>query len=131
MAVMADGSFPFGAVGLVHLENSITQHRPIGVDEALDLSVRPTPLQPHPKGRTFSLITEARVGEELAWESASTMLRRGKGDDSSAATGELSPFQPTRSKKMREPRPSGSSGATWGAAMRRSRETATRSTCTR
>ena len=30
MAVMADGSFPFGAVGLVHLENRIVQHRRIG-----------------------------------------------------------------------------------------------------
>jgi hypothetical protein len=82
MAVMADGSFPFGAVGLVHLENSISQRRPIAVDEPLDLTVRPTPLQPHQKGKTFSLVTEARVGDELAWESVSTMLRRGKGDES-------------------------------------------------
>jgi acyl dehydratase len=79
MAVMADGSFPFGAVGLVHLENRIAQRRPVGIDEQLTLTVRPTPLKPHPKGRTFSLLTEARVGEELAWESESTMLRRGEG----------------------------------------------------
>jgi MaoC like domain len=78
MAVMADGGFPFGAVGLVHVENRIAQHRPIGVNEALELRVKPTPLEPHPKGRTFSLLTEAYVGEELVWESASTMLRRGK-----------------------------------------------------
>ena len=49
MAVMADGSFPFGAVGLVHIENSITQHRRIGLDEELRLTVRPTGLEPHPK----------------------------------------------------------------------------------
>ena len=30
MAVMADGGFPFGAVGLVHVENRIEQHRRIG-----------------------------------------------------------------------------------------------------
>lgn len=82
MAVMADGSFPFGAVGLVHLENRIVQHRPLGVAEELELVVRPTPLQPHRSGRTFSLLTEARVGDELAWESESTMLRRGRGDES-------------------------------------------------
>lgn len=82
MAVMADGSFPFGAVGLVHLENRIVQHRPIGVAEEIELVVRPTPLQPHRSGRTFSLVTEARVGEELAWESESTMLRRGRTDES-------------------------------------------------
>jgi acyl dehydratase len=79
MAVMADGSFPFGAVGLVHLENRIEQHRPIGAEEELTIRVRPTKLARHPKGRTFTLITEARAGEEPAWESVSTFLRRGKG----------------------------------------------------
>jgi acyl dehydratase len=76
MAVMADGGFPFGAVGLVHLENRIVQRRPVGIGEELTLAVRPTPLQPHPRGRTFSLLTEARAGEELVWQSESTMLRR-------------------------------------------------------
>jgi hypothetical protein len=79
MAVMADGSFPFGAVGLVHVENRIEQHRRIGIGEELAIHVRPTKLQPHPKGRTFSLITEVRVDGGLAWESTSTMLRRGGG----------------------------------------------------
>ena len=78
MAVMADGGFPFGAVGLVHVENRIVQHRPIGLGEELRLVVRPTALQPHPRGQTFGLLTEARVGNEAVWESTSTMLRRGK-----------------------------------------------------
>jgi MaoC like domain len=85
MAVMADGGFPFGAVGLVHLENRIAQRRPIGVAEELSFTVRPTALQPHPKGRTFSLITEARAGGELVWESESTMLRRQSGGSEEAA----------------------------------------------
>lgn len=80
MAVMADGSFPFGAVGLVHIENTIVQHRPIGIGEELKLRVKPTELKPHPKGRTFSLVTEARVGRTKVWESTSTMLRRSKSD---------------------------------------------------
>jgi acyl dehydratase len=77
MAVMSDGSFPFGAVGLVHVENSITQQRPIGIDEEMTIRVSPTQLQPHPKGKTFSLETEVFVDGELVWESTSTMLRRG------------------------------------------------------
>jgi acyl dehydratase len=85
MAVMADGSFPFGAVGLVHIENSITQHRRIGLDEELRITVRPTRLEPHPSGRTFSLVTEAWTGRQKAWEEVSTMLRRGSGADSAAA----------------------------------------------
>lgn len=81
MAVMSDGRFPFGAVGLVHVENSISQKRPIGIGEEMTIRVRPTKLQPHPKGRTFSLETEVLVGGEVVWESVSTMLRRGKGDE--------------------------------------------------
>jgi acyl dehydratase len=91
LAVMADGSFPFGAVGLVHLENRIVQRRPIGLDEELTLRVRPTKLRPHPKGRTFTLETEALAGGEAAWESVSTMLRRGRPSsdaDSPAERGE-------------------------------------------
>jgi acyl dehydratase len=79
MAVMADGGFPFGAVGLVHVENRIEQRRRIGIDEELTIRVRPTKLAPHPKGQTFSLLTEVTAGGEKAWESVSTMLRRGKG----------------------------------------------------
>jgi acyl dehydratase len=85
MAVMSDGRFPFGAVGLVHVENRIVQQRPIGVDEELTIRVRPTQLQPHSKGKTFSLETEVLVDGEVVWESVSTMLRRGKGDEKAKA----------------------------------------------
>jgi hypothetical protein len=77
MAVMADGSFPFGAVGLVHVENQIVQHRRIGLDEELTIKVKPTKLEEHPKGRTFSLQTKVKAGNRIVWESTSTMLRRG------------------------------------------------------
>jgi len=85
MAVMADGGFPFGAVGLVHLENRIEQFRHIGLDEELTIRVRPTKLQPHSKGQTFSLLTEVSTDGEVAWKSTSTMLRRGKGDTEASA----------------------------------------------
>lgn len=85
MAVMSDGRFPFGAVGLVHVSNSIAQKRPIGIDEAMTIRVRPTKLQPHPKGKTFSLETEVLVDGEVVWGSVSTMLRRGKGDENAKA----------------------------------------------
>ena len=88
MAVMADGSFPFGAVGLVHVENRIVQHRRIATEEELELRVRPTKLEQHPSGRTFSLVTEARSEGELAWEAVSTMLRRGNGSGAKKPAGE-------------------------------------------
>jgi hypothetical protein len=85
MALMTDGSFPFGAVGLVHIANAITQHRALRADERLELRVRATPAEAHPRGRRFSIVSEARADGELVWEDVSTMLRRGGG------TGEQEP----------------------------------------
>jgi acyl dehydratase len=85
MALMTDGSFPFPPVGLVHIENRIAVHRPVSASEALSLRVLPGRLEPHPKGRKFSILTEAHVGDELVWEETSTMLRRGSGADAAAA----------------------------------------------
>jgi acyl dehydratase len=92
LALMADGHFPFPAVGLVHVANRIVAHRPIGPQERLDLRVHATPLQAHPRGQSFSLVSEARVADELVWEELSTMLHRGPGTDAGAPVEE--PFEP-------------------------------------
>jgi hypothetical protein len=83
MALLTDSSFPFPAIGLVHIANRIVQRRPIHVTEPLDLRVRAAKLEPHPKGRTFTLRTEARAGGEVIWEGESVNLRRGGGDGAS------------------------------------------------
>lgn len=77
MSLMTHSSFPFPAIGLVHIYNKITQRRPVRLGETLSLRVWATPIEPHPRGRQFSLRTEARVGAELVWEEVSTNLRRG------------------------------------------------------
>lgn len=87
MQIVTDGRFPFGPMGLVHIANEITQHRPIGVREELTVRARTSSLVSHPKGRAFSLLSEARVGEELVWEERSTMLRREGGIDSTSGRG--------------------------------------------
>jgi acyl dehydratase len=79
MELMTDGRFPFPAIGLVHIANRIRLRRPIDAGERLALRVHPTPVEPHPRGRAFSIVTEARAGGELVWEGHSTMLRRGGG----------------------------------------------------
>jgi acyl dehydratase len=83
LAVMSDPEFPFPALGLVHIGNRITQHRQVNASERLSLRVWPTPLEPHPRGRQFSLRTEARVGEELVWEEDTRILKRGGSGTSS------------------------------------------------
>lgn len=85
LSLMTDPSFPFGPIGLVHIVNRITQHRPIRTTEKLQVKVGATPLEDHPKGKQFSLLSEVRVGDELVWEEVSTNLRRGGGSENGAA----------------------------------------------
>jgi len=82
MSIMTSPEFPFPAIGSVHVENSVTGHRPIFAGETLDLIARAGSPRPHAKGTTVDFTTEVRVGDELVWESTSTYLRRGRGDDS-------------------------------------------------
>lgn len=84
IALMTEEPFPFGAVGLVHIANEITQHRAINIAEPLEIRVHATRLQPHPKGRQFDFVAEARAEGELVWESTSTTLKRGSGADEGA-----------------------------------------------
>jgi acyl dehydratase len=82
LALMTDGRFPFGAIGLVHITNEITQHRPIRADETLSIRVWANRLEAHPRGRQFTIQTAVTAGgAELVWESASTNLKRGGGSD--------------------------------------------------
>jgi acyl dehydratase len=81
LALMTDGRFPFPAIGLVHIANRIVQHRPVGAGELLSLKVWADPLEYHPRGRQFTIRTEARAGDELVWEEHSTNLRRGPSGD--------------------------------------------------
>lgn len=79
LALMTDGRFPLPAIGLVHIANRITQHRPVRASESLSLRVWASPLAPHPRGQQFTIHTEARSGDELVWVQASVNLRRGRG----------------------------------------------------
>jgi acyl dehydratase len=79
LKLMSDPSFPFRAIGLVHIANEVTQRRQVSVADALSLRVDATAIEQHPRGQQFSLRTEARVGEEVVWEEVSTILKRGGG----------------------------------------------------
>jgi acyl dehydratase len=80
MAILSDPTFPFPAVGAVHLANSITAHRPVVIGETVTVSVRAEEVRPHPKGRTVDVLASIDAGGEVVWESTSTYLRRGRGD---------------------------------------------------
>ena len=84
MALLTDPTFPFPAMGTVHLENTITQHRALTARERYDVTVSAANLRPHPKGRIFDMLTEVSVDGEVVWDEVSTYLRRGGGDESAA-----------------------------------------------
>jgi acyl dehydratase len=86
MAVLSDPTFPFAAVGTVHLANSITSHRPIAIGETVTVTTRAEEVRPHPKGRTVDVVASIDAGGEIVWESTSTYLRRGRGDGDAPLT---------------------------------------------
>jgi acyl dehydratase len=81
LALMTDSSFPFPALGLVHIANRIVQHRPIRLTEELAIKVWATGLGPHPRGTQFALCSQAGVGDQVVWEERSTYLKRGEPSD--------------------------------------------------
>jgi hypothetical protein len=84
MAIMSDPAFPYPAIGTVHLENTVTAHRAIAVGEALDVQTSAGAPRPHAKGTLVDFLTTVTTAGEVAWESTSTYLRRGRGDDDAA-----------------------------------------------
>jgi acyl dehydratase len=75
--LMVSREFPFPMVGMVHLANSITVHRPVTLEQTVSFIVRAEDLRDHPAGRQLDMICEARVGDELVWSGRSTYLRPG------------------------------------------------------
>jgi hypothetical protein len=81
LSLMTARSFPFGVIGLVHIENRIEQRRPVSVTERPSLRVHAENLRDHDKGKAVDLVGEATVDGEVVWRDVSTYLRRGGGGD--------------------------------------------------
>jgi hypothetical protein len=75
MHLMSAAEFPFPIVGMVHIANRITLHRPIGADEKLDLTVRAADLRDHERGRQLDIVATAAVDGEKVWDGLSTYLK--------------------------------------------------------
>lgn len=76
LTLMTADDFPLAPAGMVHVGNTITQHRPALITQPLDLSVRAENLRPHRRGVLVDLVGEARVGDELVWQGRSVYLNR-------------------------------------------------------
>ncbi|KQY21776.1 dehydratase [Cellulomonas sp. Root485] len=76
-ALMVRSDFPLPLVGLVHVANRVTQHRPVLLTDALDVRATATDLRGHRSGTQVDLVTEVSVDGSVAWRGVSTYLARG------------------------------------------------------
>ncbi|WP_265445753.1 MaoC/PaaZ C-terminal domain-containing protein [Flexivirga meconopsidis] len=78
VTLFTQGKYPYPLVGSVHLDNTLTVHRPVTLDETLDLSTWATNARPHKSGVQVDVVSQAHVGDELVWEGLATYLYRGQ-----------------------------------------------------
>lgn len=101
-ALMTRPDFPLRLLGMVHLANRITQHRPVHLGEELEVRARADDLRPHHRGTQVDLVTTVHGADgEEAWRGVSTYLAPGvrlPGDDR--------PDRPDRAE-FRAPSPTG------------------------
>jgi acyl dehydratase len=78
MSLVTGFDFPFAAMGSVHIENHITQYRPIAVTDKVSVRVHAENLREHRRGLLVDIITDVNVGNERAWHQVTTFLNQRK-----------------------------------------------------
>lgn len=76
MSLVSGFDFPFTALGSVHVENQITQYRPIAVTDTVSARVHAENLREHRKGLLVDIVTDVNVGNDTAWHQVTTFLHQ-------------------------------------------------------
>ncbi|MFN3003758.1 MaoC/PaaZ C-terminal domain-containing protein [Mycolicibacterium wolinskyi] len=76
MSLVTGFDFPFAAMGSVHIENHITQYRPIAVTDTVSVAVHAENLREHRRGLLVDIVTEIKVGNDTAWHQITTFLHQ-------------------------------------------------------
>ena len=76
LALMTRPEFPFPVLGLIHVNNEISQHRPVRADERVTVRTWASDLRPRASGRVVDLVSEVLVGDEPVWREMSSYLHR-------------------------------------------------------
>ncbi|KHO28120.1 dehydratase [Mycolicibacterium setense] len=98
MSLLTGFDFPFAAMGSVHIENHITQYRPIKVTDTVSAAVHAENLREHRKGLLVDIVTELKVGNDPAWHQVATFLHQQK----TSLSGEPKP-EPQKQPKLPPP----------------------------
>ena len=75
--LMTRADFPLPPLGMLHLANRVTQHRPVDLTEPLDLEVHAAELRSHRRGVAVDLVSRVRVHDDVVWDGVSTFLAKG------------------------------------------------------
>jgi acyl dehydratase len=76
MSLATGFDFPFPAMGSVHIENHITQHRPILVTDTVAVRVHAENMREHRRGLLVDIVTDVNVGNDAAWHQVTTFLHQ-------------------------------------------------------
>ena len=76
MSLVTGFDFPFAAMGSVHIEDHITQYRPILVTDTVSVQVHAENLREHRRGLLVDIVTDVNVGNERAWHQVTTFLHQ-------------------------------------------------------
>jgi acyl dehydratase len=76
MSLVTGFDFPFAAMGSVHIENHITQYRPILVTDSVSVRVHAENMREHRRGLLVDIVTDVNVGNERAWHQVTTFLHQ-------------------------------------------------------
>ena len=76
MSLVTSFDFPFAAMGSIHVENHITQHRPISVTDTVDVKAHAENLREHRRGLLVDVVTDVSVGNDTAWHQVTTFLHQ-------------------------------------------------------
>lgn len=102
LALMTRPEFPFPVLGLIHVDNEISQHRPVRAGERVTVRTWATNYRPRPSGRVVDLCSEALVGDEIVWTEISSYLHRERPGGSTPDRAEIPEAEP---KPPAEPPP--------------------------
>jgi acyl dehydratase len=86
LELMGDPSFPFPALGLVHITNEVTLTRPLPIGARFDSQVLAGAVRPHRRGRVVDVVTTVRCDGEPVWHETSGYLHRERSPHTSSGT---------------------------------------------
>ncbi|MEU4653211.1 MaoC/PaaZ C-terminal domain-containing protein [Streptomyces sp. NPDC023723] len=104
MRLMSARDFPLPLLGLVHTSLTVTRRTALPADAAHEVAVHVAGLAPHRRGTEATVVTEARSGGNVVWESSSTYLARHRTGRRTAGSSTYPARRPTAGRPAAAPR---------------------------